>query len=89
MKKILLISSLFLIGCGPGHRVEDAELPKGLHDCDVYETKYGTVVRCPETTTNSYRSGKVLVSKTATNTKLPSSVMVDSSNGRITISFGE
>lgn len=90
MKKILFfaVAALF-VGCGPNNQVEDPTLPKGLQDCDVYETKYGTVVRCPETTTNSYMSGKVLVSKTVANTKLPSAVTVDSATGTITISFGE
>lgn len=87
MKKLLLLAAVILVGC-EGHKIEDPSLPKGLADCDVYETGYGTVIRCPETTTTNYMSGKIPVNTVVTNTKMPvPKVSVDSGTGKIVISY--
>lgn len=64
MKKLFLaiVMTVGLIGCGNGpHEITDkSELPEGLQDCSVYSTGYGTVIRCPNSSTSlSYMAGKV------------------------------
>lgn len=88
MKKILVFAAVLFVGCGP-HKIENPNLPKGLIDCDVYATDYGTVIRCPEITTTHYMSGKVPVNNSVTNTKKAPNVVIDSTSGKITIEYGE
>jgi hypothetical protein len=67
MKKLFLamIMTVGLIGCTeyrPYEITDKSKLPEGLMDCAVYSTGYGTVVRCPNSSTSlSYMSGKVQV----------------------------
>lgn len=55
MKNILIavFLTIGLIGCSTTpHEVINPVLPKGLLDCKVYETPYGTIVRCPNSATS-------------------------------------
>jgi hypothetical protein len=88
MKKLLLLTTVLFVGCTTPHKIEEPNLPKGLSDCEVYATVYGTVIRCPETTTTSYMNGKIPVNNAVTNTKLPvPKVSVDSGTGKIVIQY--
>lgn len=74
MKKYLILSLfVMLIGCDTNGEVKDANLPKGLSDCDVYNTDYGKVIRCPDSDTKRYVGGKTPTHNTVivydTNTK--------------------
>lgn len=40
-------------------KIENPILPNGMDSCEVYNTKYGRVVKCPNSTTNTcYRVGR-------------------------------
>lgn len=74
MKKLFfaIIMTVGLIGCidNSPHEITDRSgLPDGLRDCAVYTTDYGTVIRCPNSSTSlSYMSGKVQVHTTVIDT---------------------
>lgn len=91
MKKLLLLASVLLVGCGPGRKI-DAELPNGLDDCSVYDTRYGYVFRCPETTTTTHVEGKVTRRTVVSNFKEEAPVesqrlVIDTTGGKIVISL--
>jgi hypothetical protein len=84
MKIILLAVLLTLVGCKQRYgKIEGPSLPRGLSDCEVYETEYGTVIRCPETTTITYPYDKIVVRNMVTNTKNPPPAMGDSATETI------
>ena len=64
MKKLVILVSLLLIGCGdfvtginPHQKLSFPTLPRDLHDCRFYKISNGEevlrVVRCPNSTTST------------------------------------